>query len=177
MGRSSANLLVFLVCLLAAAVGMAKEIKKMKELAVTSPAFTDGGSIPVRYTCDGPDISPPLALAAIPSGTRSLALIVDDPDAPSGTWVHWVMWNISADTRDIKEGQIPSGAMQGQNDWKRNSYNGPCPPSGTHRYLFKIFALDTTLDLPPSTTKTSLERAMHGHIIAQGLITGKFRRR
>jgi Raf kinase inhibitor-like YbhB/YbcL family protein len=177
MGKRSANLLVLLVCILTAAAGMAKETKNMKELTITSPAFTDGGAIPVRYTCDGPDISPPLAIAAIPSETSSLALIVDDPDAPAGTWVHWIVWNIPADTRNVNEGHVPAGAKQGLNDWRRNSYNGPCPPSGTHRYFFKIYALDKTLDLPQSATKAALERAMEGHILAQGRLMGRFRHR
>ena len=168
---------VVMVFMLVAAVSMGKESKKMKELTITSPAFVEGGTIPIRYTCDGKDINPPLAFGVSPTGARSLALIVDDPDAPVGTWVHWVVWDIPHDVREITEGSVPAGAKQGLNDWKRNSYGGPCPPSGTHRYFFKIYALDKTLDIPPSAGKAALERAMHGHILAQGQLMGTYRRR
>ena len=168
---------VVLVSMLVPAVSMGKEAKKMKELTITSPAFVEGGAIPLRYTCDGKDINPPLAFGVAPAGARSLALIVDDPDAPVGTWVHWVVWNIPHDVREIVEGSLPAGAKQGLNDWKRNSYGGPCPPSGTHRYYFKIYALDKILDISPSADKAALEKAMHGHILAQGQLMGTYRRR
>lgn len=153
-----------------------KEIHKMKELQISSPAFAAQGAIPPRFTCEGEDINPPLAIGAVPAGTKSLALIVDDPDAPVGTWVHWVMWNIPPETKEIKENSIPAGAVQGLNDWKKNRYGGPCPPSGTHRYFFKFYALDITLNLTPTTTKTALERAMQGHILARGELLGTYRR-
>lgn len=149
----------------------------MGELKITSEAFTDKGTIPAKYTCDGQDVSPPLAFDAVPAGTRSLALIVDDPDAPVGTWVHWVLWNIPPETRAVGENSVPAGALQGKNDWKRNSYGGPCPPSGSHRYFFRLYALDATLELGPSTTKADLERAMAGHILARGELMGSYRRR
>jgi Raf kinase inhibitor-like YbhB/YbcL family protein len=168
---------ILIVLMFMPVTGTGKEAKKMKDLTITSTAFADGGAIPARYTCDGQDISPPLAFGAAPSGTRSLALIVDDPDSPAGTWVHWVVWNIPHDSREIAEGSLPADARQGLNDFKRNSYGGPCPPSGTHRYYFKVYALDKTLDIAPSTNKAALEKAMQGHTLAQGRLMGTYRRR
>jgi len=154
-----------------------KEVRKMEKLTITSPAFAEGAAMAAIYTCDGDDVSPPLAIGTVPAQTRSLALIMDDPDAPGGMWVHWVMWNIPPQTREIHENKLPAGVKQGRNDWKRNSYGGPCPPSGTHRYFFKLYALDTTLTLAASTTKTGLERAMKGHILAAGQLMGTYKRR
>jgi Raf kinase inhibitor-like YbhB/YbcL family protein len=154
-----------------------KEVKRMETLKITSPAFAAGGAIPAKYTCDGADVSPALAIAAVPPGTASLVLIMDDPDAPMGTWVHWVVWNIPAQTREIPENGLPSGAVQGKTSWSRNKYGGPCPPSGTHRYFFKFFALDTQLKLGAATTSDDLEKAMHGHILAQGELMGTYHRR
>lgn len=174
--RTAILLPVLLLSLLMAAPVMGKEAKKMKELTIASPAFTDGKAVPARYTCEGRDINPPLTFEGIPAGARSLALIVDDPDAPVGIWIHWVAWNIPPDTREIGEGSLPTGAKQGLNDFGRNSYGGPCPPSGTHRYYFKLYALDTTLNLAASTTKAALEKAMQGHIVAEGRLMGTYRR-
>ncbi len=154
-----------------------KEVKRMETMAISSLAFSGGGAIPGKYTCDGADVSPPLAIGAVPAGAKSLALIMDDPDAPMGTWVHWVAWNIPATTREIPENGLPAGASQGKNDWKRNSYGGPCPPSGTHRYYFKLYALDIALNLGSSTTKRDLEHAMEGHILAKGELMGNYQRR
>lgn len=154
-----------------------KEVVRMETLTITSPAFTGGGAIPAKYTCDGADVSPPLTIGAVPAGAKSLALILDDPDAPMGTWVHWVAWNIPATTREIQENGLPAGAGQGKNDWKRNSYGGPCPPSGTHRYFFRLYALDTTLNIGSSTSKHDLEKAMQGHILAKGELMGTYKRR
>lgn len=177
MGTMKGILLpVLMAALLMPGAGLGKEMKKMTSLTISSRAFSHKGAIPVRFTCDGRDINPSLEFGNLPPGTRSLALIVDDPDAPVGTWVHWVVWNIPPSMREIKEGSVPEEVRQGLNDWKRNSYGGPCPPSGTHRYFFKLYALDTTLELPPSTTKTALERAMEGHIMAQGELIGTYRR-
>lgn len=156
---------------------LGKEVSNMEKLTVTSTAFAEGGAIAAKYTCDGVNVNPPLAIGATPAGTRSLALIMDDPDAPVGIWVHWVAWNIPAPVREIPENGIPAGAQQGLNDWQRNDYGGPCPPSGTHRYYFKIYALDTTLALAPSTTKVDLERAMQGHVLAVGQLMGTYKRR
>jgi Raf kinase inhibitor-like YbhB/YbcL family protein len=154
--------------------------KKM-EIKVTSSAFTEGGLIPSKYTCDGSDISPPLQWEAVPDGTKSLALISDDPDAPVGTWVHWVLFNLPADCKGLEENippdkTLPNGARQGLTDFGRIGYGGPCPPSGTHRYFFKIYALDTKLDLAAGVKKRELLKAMEGHILGQGQLIGKYKR-
>ena len=148
---------------------------------ITSSAFSNGGMIPKRYTCDGTDVSPDLAWTGIPEGTRSLALICDDPDAPVGTWVHWVLFNIPPDetklTADVgPEASLGSGAIHGTNDFRRLGYGGPCPPGGTHRYYFKLYALDTRLDLQSGATKAQVEDAMKGHILAEGRLMGKYKR-
>jgi Raf kinase inhibitor-like YbhB/YbcL family protein len=163
---------VVLATLLAGGVSM--ELK--------SQAFQSGELIPAKYTCDGPDISPPLSWSDPPAGTKSFALISDDPDAPVGTWVHWVIWNIPVSARSLEENlpkkeSLPNGAKQGTTDFRRIGYGGPCPPSGTHRYFFKLYALDTTLNLPATTTKKDLEKAMQGRILAQAELIGKYRRR
>jgi Raf kinase inhibitor-like YbhB/YbcL family protein len=159
------------------ALAAGKGMTKMENLTVTSPAFSTGAAIPAKYTCDGEDVSPPLIFGAVPAGTRSLTLIMDDPDAPVGTWVHWVVWNIPAQTREIPENSLPAGAAQGKNDWKHTDYGGPCPPSRTHHYFFKLYALDTVLNLGASTTKADLERAIQGHILARGELMGTYRKR
>ena len=146
-------------------------------MTVRSPAFEDGETIPAKYTADGADVSPPLEIRGVPEGTRSLALIVDDPDAPMGTWVHWVAWNLPPDTAEIPEDGLPPGAVEGSNSWRRRGYGGPAPPSGTHRYFFKVYALDTTLDLPPSADKAALLRAMEGHVLAEAVTMGRYSRR
>jgi Raf kinase inhibitor-like YbhB/YbcL family protein len=154
-----------------------KEKKKMSEMKLTSPAFVTNGYIPARYTCDGTDINPPLVFANVPAEAKSLALVVDDPDAPIGMWVHWVVWNIDPATREIAEDNVPRNAAQGKNDWKRNSFGGPCPPSGVHRYFFKLYALDTRLNLGAGTTKTDLEKAMQVHVLAKAEMIGLYKRR
>ena len=151
-------------------------------ISVRSSVFQEGGMIPPKYTCDGDDMSPPLEWTGIPQGTKSLALISDDPDAPVGTWVHWVMWNIPSDLNGLVEDvpphpQLPDGSRQGLSDFRRPGYGGPCPPSGVHRYYFKVYALDAMLDLPSSTRKADLLKAMNGHILAEGQLMGKYRRR
>jgi len=144
-----------------------------KELKVTSPAFQDGESIPSKYTCDGLNISPPLNIQSIPGEAACLALIADDPDAPNGTWVHWVVWNMPV-THHIKENEIHG--TEGLNDFKKHNYGGPCPPSGTHRYFFKIYALSSLLNLSSDTSKLQLEKAMSAHIIAFGELVGLYKR-
>jgi len=148
----------------------------MAALQITSPAFQNNGHIPRQYTCDGEDINPPLVIENCPKETQSISLICDDPDASIGTWVHWVVWNIDSTTKEIAENAVPKGAVEGMNDFKRHSYGGPCPPSGTHRYFFKVYALDTKLDISPNATKTDLETAMKGHILAEGQIVGLYTR-
>lgn len=144
-----------------------------KQLKVSSTAFQNEGMIPLKYTCDGTNINPPLDVEHIPEEAKCLALIVDDPDAPVGTWVHWVVWNIPV-THHIKENEIYG--IEGLNDFQQHHYGGPCPPSGTHHYYFKVYALDALLDLPVNATKEKLEKAMSEHIIAFGELIGLYKR-
>jgi Raf kinase inhibitor-like YbhB/YbcL family protein len=151
-------------------------------MTLTSSAFTHGAMIPKEYTCDGKDISPPLRWSEPPEKTQSFALIMDDPDAPMGTWVHWVIYNIPATARGLSEGipkdaDLPDGSRQGRNSWRRVGYGGPCPPSGTHRYFFKLYALDTVLSFAAGATKEELLKAMEGHILAQAELMGRYSRR
>lgn len=149
---------------------------------LTSRAFTHRAKIPKGYTCDDADISPPLAWTDPPAGTTSFALIADDPDAPVGTWVHWVLYHVPASRRDLAEHlpkveTLADGTKQGLTDFRRVGYGGPCPPRGpAHRYFFKLYALDTTLELPPKATKAQLEQAMEGHILAQTELIGLYQR-
>ncbi len=159
-----------------ASTTIGKEGVKMGDLKISSTAFSNNGNIPSKYTCDGSDINPPLLIEDVPQGAKSLVLITDDPDAPMGTWVHWVVWNISPQTRVIKENDTPPGASSGLNDFRKKSYGGPCPPSGTHRYFFKLYALDTALDLPAGAKKADVEKAMKGHIISRTQVIGLYKR-
>ena len=149
---------------------------KVGNMRLTSPAFKNNQLIPKKYTCDGENINPPLQISGIPAGTKSLVLIVDDPDAPMGTWVHWVVWNISPDTTLIEENSVPQGSIQGVNDFGKNTYGGPCPPRGTHRYYFKLYALNTKLPLNPSATKKDVEKAMEGAILEKAELVGLYKR-
>jgi Raf kinase inhibitor-like YbhB/YbcL family protein len=153
-------------------------------LTLTSSAFANNGSIPQRYTCQGDDVSVPLAWTGVPPGTKSLALIVDDPDAPDPkapkvVWVHWVLYNIPPSATGLKEaikaGELPVGTKQGLNDWKRTGYGGPCPPIGRHRYFHKLYALDTVLDLQ-TPNKSALEQAMKGHVLGQTELIGTYQK-
>lgn len=144
---------------------------------LTSPAFDSGQPIPVRYTCDGEDISPPLHWSDPPQGTQSFTLIVDDPDAPVGVWDHWIIFNLPGDLEGLPENAAPPAASRdGQNSWGRTGYGGPCPPGGTHRYFFKLYALDTDLSLSAGATKAQLLKAMAGHILAQAELMGRYSR-
>lgn len=141
-------------------------------------AFNDSEGIPPKYTADGADISPPLNISEVPPNTTSLVLIVDDPDAVSrDPWIHWVIWNIPPETTKIEEGSIPEGSVQGMNDFKKNSYGGPAPPSGRHRYFFKLYALDTKINLGKNSGKKEVERAMGGHIIQEAKLIGTYTRK
>ena len=150
-------------------------------LEITSSAFSEGEMIPARCTCDGSDVSPELSWSGVPKTAKSLALICDDPDAPMGTWVHWVLFNIPADAVGLPA-EIPSsatlenGARHGTNDFRRLGYGGPCPPGGTHRYFFKLYTLDTELNLDTGITKAQLVEAMQGHILAEAQLMGKYKR-
>lgn len=151
-------------------------LKQTVNMKLSSTAFAHDGSIPAKFTCDGEDVSPPLTMAEVPAGTVSLALIVDDPDAPGGDWVHWTVWNISPDSPGFSEGTVPAGTVEGQTDFGRSGWGGPCPPSGEHRYQFKIYALDTTLTLPQTAGKAEMEAAMEGHILEQTILLGRYAR-
>ena len=152
-------------------------------LELTSPSFRDGETVPVRHTCDGEDLSPALRWTGAPVETRTFALVCGDPDAPRGTWVHWLIWNLPADTIELSEGmpprpELPSGARQGLNDGGDLGYGGPCPPPGKpHRYFFSLYALGSALNLPPGINRSDLEAAMEGHILARGVIMGTYERR
>jgi Raf kinase inhibitor-like YbhB/YbcL family protein len=150
----------------------------MGTMTVTSTAFKEGEMIPKKYTCDDRDVSPQLAWANVPAGSKSIALICDDPDAPVGTWVHWVVFNIPATATGLAEGvtSLPAGTLQGLNDFRKLDYGGPCPPGGTHRYFFKVYALDTVLTLKERVSKGDLLKAMEGHILGQGQLMGKYKR-
>ena len=158
---------------------------KAVSVNVTSSKFTHQQEIPALYTCQGKDLSPPLAWSGVPTGTKSLALIVDDPDAPDPkapkmTWVHWVLYNLPPTATGLPEavapGALPAGTKQGKNDWKKTGYGGPCPPIGRHRYFFKLFALDTVLPDLNEPTKAQIEEAMKGHILASGQLIGTYQK-
>lgn len=167
------------IILVAAQYAGGDEIMKMN---VTSSAFEDGGVIPERYTGDGEDVSPPLSWSGVPAGTNSIAIISDDPDAPFGVWVHWVIFNLPPDLTGLAEGvpaegTLQNGARQGINGSRTIGYSGPYPPSGYHRYYFKVYALDTTLALKSGITKADLLKAMKGHVLAEGQLMGKYKRK
>lgn len=156
-------------------------METLTKMSLASAAFSEGAAIPRKYTCDADNVSPPLKLENVPEKTQSLAMIVEDPDAPAGTWTHWVIFNIPPSTRVLPEhvpakGELDSGARQGLNSSKKIGYDGPCPPSGTHRYFFKLYALDTRLELRAGITKTELAKAMKGHVLAETQLMGTYRR-
>jgi Raf kinase inhibitor-like YbhB/YbcL family protein len=156
--------------------------EKAMGFTLKSSAFEHEGEIPSKYTCDAEDVSPPLSWESPPEGVKSFALISDDPDAPVGTWVHWVVWKIPADARSLPEGvptdeTLESGARQGKTDFGRIGYGGPCPPSGTHRYFFKLYALDSEIAPPARATKKELLEAMKGHVLEEAVLMGKYKRK
>jgi len=156
-----------------------KEKEVNMQFKLTSPAFEEEGMIPKKYTCDAEDISPPLIWESVPEGTKSLAIICDDPDAPMGTWVHWVLYNLPPNTKELQENvssteTLENGAKHGTNDFGDVGYRGPCPPGGTHRYFFKLYALDTVLNLEAGIKKADLLNAMEGHIIFETQLMGKY---
>lgn len=182
------GLLVVFIMLLCCFPACAREAPRVEvpappaTLQLTSTAFADGGSIPAKYTCDGENVSPPLAWGEPPAGTRSFALICDDPDAPIGVFTHWVIFNIPPGIRQLEEAVPPqeklaNGALQGKNGFFKTGYRGPCPPKGSpHHYRFTVYALDTMLDLKPGVSKNDLLEAMTGHILAQGQLIGIYQR-
>jgi Raf kinase inhibitor-like YbhB/YbcL family protein len=164
---------VAVAILLAVITSFAAEEARMK---ITSSAFQEGGKIPSKFTCDGSDNSPPLQITGVPSEAKSLVLLADDPDAPSGLFTHWLVWNVPPQTNSIAEGSAPKG-VHGTNDFGKSGYGGPCPPPGTHRYSFKIFALDRELDLRSGSKRSQVDAAMKGHVIAKGELVGRYARR
>ena len=151
------------------------------EIKLTSTAFKEGQAIPRTYTCDGVNVSPPLEWNGVPKTAKNVAIIADDPDAPAGTWVHWVLYNLPAENIGVVENMpatenLAAGGFQGKNDFEKIGYGGPCPPSGTHRYFFKIYALDSELPLKAGATKAELMKAMEGHVVLQGQLMGTYRR-
>ena len=145
-------------------------------MKLSSPVFENNGIIPPKFTCDGEGVNPPLEISDVPAGAKSLALIVDDPDAPAGDWVHWTVWNIKPDTKLVDENSVPPEAIEGITDFGKPGYGGPCPPSGTHRYQFKLYALDISLDLDSGAKKADVEKAMEGHILDQTDLVGLYQR-
>jgi Raf kinase inhibitor-like YbhB/YbcL family protein len=177
--RASILTLVFGVC---AAFSLGQTRAGNMSFQIASASFSPGGSIPKKFTCDGPDTSPQLSWKDAPAQTQTFALIVDDPDAPVGTWVHWVLYNLPANSKELTEGvekqeQLSNGALQGRNDFRKIGYGGPCPPPGNpHRYYFKLYALDSKLNLKAGATKAEVESAMKGHILGQTELIGRYGR-
>jgi Raf kinase inhibitor-like YbhB/YbcL family protein len=145
-------------------------------MKITSPVFENNSPIPPQYTCDGDNINPPLLFSDIPTYTQSLVLIIDDPDAPKGNWVHWLVWNIDPKTTQIETGTAPKESVQGKNNFGTNSYGGPCPPSGTHRYQFKLYALDNRLQLDRDNDKSQILKSIDNHILSEAMLTGLYSR-
>jgi hypothetical protein len=145
-------------------------------MKLESPSFSNNGSIPEKYTCDGEDMIPPLKISDVPAGTKSLVIIMDDPDAPAGTWDHWIVFNIPTDTGEVREGVEPTG-IQGMTSFKRTGYGGPCPPDREHRYFFRLYALDIMLSLPEGSTKKEILTAMSGHVIEESELIGLYNRK
>jgi Raf kinase inhibitor-like YbhB/YbcL family protein len=171
------------LCLVQGSNEVHSKMKGGKKMAITitSTGFTDEDMIPRQYTCDGEDISPPLAWTGIPEGTKSLTLICDDPDAPVGTWVHWVLFNIPPSAKELgakvpSKDTLDNGAKHGTNDFGKLGYGGPCPPGGTHRYYFKLYALDAEIPSEAGITKAQLLKEMEGHILAEGQLMGRYKR-
>jgi len=187
MKNFSKFLIIIILILVLAGIFFWQKSKKPKEISlpetlpkimkISSSAFENNSSIPSKYTCDGEDVNPPLEIKDIPKGTQSLVLIVDDPDAPTGTFLHWLVFNINPDVSLIEENSLPSGAIQGKNDFGKESYGGPCPPFGEHRYFFKIYALDKKLDLPSGSRLKEVEGAIKGHILDQAQLIGLYQRK
>ena len=163
--------------LLTVSSAFSREATKAGDFRVSSPAFEPNGTIPKKYGCEGENVNPPLRIENVPPGVKSIALIFDDQDAPRGTYVHWILWNIDPRTKEITEKSIPEGAIQGVNDFRKQNYGGPCPPTRPHRYAFKIYILDTLLDLHPNSAKPDLEKAMEGHILGQAQLKGTYKRK
>jgi Raf kinase inhibitor-like YbhB/YbcL family protein len=174
--KSMANTIIVTVALAVTffATENARAQGGVASITVTAQAFQEGGLIPDRFSRNGQNVNPKLRIEGAPENAKSLVLIIDDPDAPAGVFTHWLVWNINPKTGDISEGSLPNGAVQGTNDFPGRGYDGPQPPSGTHRYYFKIFALDTTLNLRPGAKRDAVDEAMKGHVVGQGQLMGRY---
>jgi Raf kinase inhibitor-like YbhB/YbcL family protein len=159
---------------LAIFVGAILNLNAASSVSIVSSAFQAGGDIPAKFTCNGANVNPELKIKGVPNEAKSVALIVDDPDAPRGLFTHWIVWNVDPKMIDIGENSVPAGGIQGTNDFGKRNYVGPCPPSGTHRYFFKIFALDMKLDLKPNARRAELDAAMRGHTLAEGELMARY---
>jgi Raf kinase inhibitor-like YbhB/YbcL family protein len=177
-GRVKAKIsTLFLVLVVFASLVSAVESIEPTKFKVSSPAFENNGTIPKKYGCAGENVNPALKIEGVPPGAKSLALVFDDVDAPGGSYVHWIVWNIDPVTREVRENSVPGGAVQGMNDFKKQNYGGPCPPTRPHRYLFKLYALDTVLTIQPTSTKPDLEKTMAGHILIQAELKGTYKKK
>ena len=168
--------LVFILQAFLFSYAMGQTVTKIEVFKISSSAFENGGKIPKEYTCDGKNINPPLKIENAPSSAKSFALVFDDIDAPRGTYVHWIFWNMDPGLKEIRENSVPEGVVQGMNDFKKRNYGGPCPPGRAHKYIFRIYALDTLLNLNPNGSKEDLEKAMEGHILSRGQLMGLYKR-
>lgn len=165
--------LIITLAVVSMAPGTSSFAAQPEKIKITTSAFSDGGEIPSKFTCDGANVSPPLQITAVPKDAKSLVLIVDDPDAPGGLFTHWTIWNIDPKTNLIAEAAAPAG-VQGTNDFNKSGYGAPCPPFGSHRYYFKIYALDRQLELKPGARRREIDAAIKGHVIAEGQIMGRY---
>jgi Raf kinase inhibitor-like YbhB/YbcL family protein len=171
------SLNMLLLCFFVLGAGdVAAAQEKKAGLILTTQAFKDGGQIPSKYGCDGENVNPPLAVDNVPATAKSLVLVFDDVDAPGGSYVHWILWNIDPGTKEIRERTVPEGAVQGTNGFRKTAYGGPCPPTRPHKYVFRAYALDSRLALEPGAGKAEVEKAMEGHILARGQLTGQYTR-
>ena len=176
MRRLLVPFVLLLVLVFSVPLALGEDAPKTGGLQIISPVFENNGILPPRYTCDGENINPPLMIENVPRGAKSLALILDDQDAPRGSYVHWIVWNIAPGIKDIREDSVPEGAVEGTNDFKKRNYGGPCPPTRAHRYAFKLYVLDIRLNLETRSTKAVLEKAMKGHILAQAQLITSYKR-
>ena len=166
---------IFLPLFFFAAVARA-QISPESIMEFTSPNFANGAPIPPRFTCDDVNHSPGLRINGVPKAAKGLVLIMDDPDAPKGTYNHWLMWNLSPDLREINTNSVPNGAVQGLNDFGKNAYGGPCPPAGEHRYYFRLYAVDVPINLPPTARRADVDKAIKGHILKETTLMGRYAR-
>ncbi len=162
------------LCLFAPTGGA--QIEKEAPMKISSPDFIEGGEIPVKFTCDGENTSPALKIEGVPATAKSLVLIMDDPDAPKGTFTHWLLWNLKTDLKEILANSPPQDAAQGLNDFGKNKYGGPCPPSGMHRYYFRLYAIDAVPNLSANSQRAALEKAMEGHVLGKAVLMGRYAR-